>query len=431
MSRLALHGGPAIRKSPFPPQSSLGDAEREAVLDVFDSGILSQFLGEYGPDFFGGPRVRACEEAFASRFDVRAAVTINSATTGLQVAFQAAGLEPGDEVIVTPFTMSATAAAIVLNNAIPVFADVEDATYGLDPAAVDDCVTARTRAIAVTHLFGHPARMQELLDVAARRGLLVIEDAAQSVGATWRGRPTGTLGTVGVLSLNYHKIIQTGEGGIVMTDDPQIADRARFARNHGEAVVADVGVRDIANTIGSNYRLGEIEAAIAVEQLKRLDELLAHRQQLAARLRPRLAGIPGVVPAAEADGCTHAYYVFAVRLERDLLDRVDRAAVAAALVAEGIPVAEGYVKPLYLQPMYQQRVAHGSRGCPWTCGHWGGIVSYEQGICPVAERLHDSELLLLDVCRAPLTERDVDDVADAFEKVFENVDLLRAASTAP
>lgn len=427
---LAIEGGAPVRDRPFPPQQTIGDEERRAVLEVLDSGVLSQFLGEWTEDFHGGPKVRACEQAFAERFAVRHAVSVNSATTGLQVAVAAAGIEPGDEVIVSPYTMSASAAAVVLHNAIPVFADVEDQTYGLDPAAVRAVTTSRTRAVLVTHLFGHPARMEELLQIVDEHRLALIEDAAQSIGATWQGRQTGTLGTAGVLSLNYHKIIHSGEGGMILADDERVAQIASLVRNHGEAVVDELDLDDIANTVGSNYRLSEIHAAIAIEQLKKLDALLSHRRQLADVLTSRLRDLPGIEPPVVADGATHSYYVYPVRLELGELPGVTRTSIARALEAEGIPVSEGYVRPLYLQPMYQQRISRGTRGCPWTCGHWDGEVSYEAGICPAAERLHESELLLLDVCRQPLGTRDVKDVADAFEKVFGNLDTLRELEVA-
>lgn len=425
MSALAIHGGTPVRSEPFAPQNTIGEAEKRAVMEVLDSGNLSQFLGEWSEDFMGGPRVRATERGFAERLGAAHAIAVNSATTGLQVAVAAAGVGPGDEVIVSPFTMSASAAVVVLQNAVPVFADIEDETYGLDPAAVEAAVTPRTAAIMVTHIFGHPARMTELLEIARRHDLAVVEDAAQSIGATYHGRESGTLGTAGVLSLNYHKIIHSGEGGIVLTDDETVARIAALSRNHGEVVADRAGLPGIANTVGSNFRMTEIEAAIALAQLGKLDGLLELRRGLAARLSARLAQIDGIRPATVADGCTHSYYVYPLRLEEELLDAVPRDAVVRALAAEGIPVSNGYVTPLYLQPMYQQRISRGTRGCPWTCGHWNGEVSYEKGICPVTERLHDRDLMLADVTRSPLRERDVDDVADALEKVLGDVDGLR------
>jgi perosamine synthetase len=424
VTKLALAGGFPVRADPFPAHMTIGEEERRAVGEVMKSGVLSEFLGSWGEEFYGGPRVRSCEQAFAQRFATRNAISVNSATTGLQIALAAAGIEPGDEVIVPPYTMSATAAAIVAQNAIPVFADIEDETYGLDPASVAERITERTRAIVVVHLFGHPARMDGLLELADRHELAIVEDAAQAIGATWQGRYAGTMGTVGVLSLNYHKIIHCGEGGIVLADDPKVARIAQMVRNHGEVVVDDEG-GDPFNTLGSNFRLTEIGAAIASVQLRKLDELLEIRRRLAARLISRLEQDVQLIPAKTSPGCTSSHYVFPIRLQPELLEIVDRSALARALRAEGIPVTTGYVKPIYLQPLYQQRLGRGRRGCPWTCGHWSGTVSYERGICPVTERLWERELMLLDVCRAPLTERDVDDVANAFEKVLGSLDELR------
>jgi dTDP-4-amino-4,6-dideoxygalactose transaminase len=302
-----------------------------------------------------------------------------------------------------------------------VFADIEPDTFNLDAASVESKLSERTTAIMVVHLFGHPAPMEDLLDIADRHGLAVIEDAAQSIGATWRGRETGTLGTAGVLSLNYHKIIHSGEGGIVITDDDEVAERARLVRNHGEVLADAFGVEP-ANALGSNFRMTEIEAAIATEQLAKLDGLLEVRRDLAAHLTRRLSELPGVVPAVVRDDCTHSYYVYPVKLVAEELRGVSRAAFCDALAAEGVPNEPGYVEPIYLQSTYQRRIARGPRGCPWTCGHWNGSVSYDRGICPVTERMFDTELLLLDVTRVPLTERDIDDVADAFEKVLANLD---------
>ena len=402
---------------------TLGEEERAAVDAVLDSGNLSQFLGEWGEDFLGGPVVRSCEAAFAERLGARHAISVNSATTGLQVALAAAGVRAGDEVITSPFTMSASAATVVLQGAVPVFADIEDETYGLDPASVEAKITQNTSAIVVTHIFGHPARMDGLRDLASRHGLALIEDAAQSIGATYQGRETGTLGNAGVLSLNYHKIIHSGEGGVVLTNDDEVARAAQLVRNHGEVVADRAGVAEPGAVIGSNFRLTEIAAAIAIEQLRKLDQFLGERRALAERLAGRLKELTGLIPAATAEGCTHSFYVFPIRIAPE--SQVSRRALVRAMAAEGIPLSEGYVRPLYLQPLYQQRIGLG-RGFPWRGGPWRGEVSYERGICPVAERLHDEQLILADVVRQPLTSADIDDVAEAFEKVLSQRDALAA-----
>ncbi len=425
MPPLALFGGAPLRSLPFPQCNTIGAEEKRAVMAVLDSGVLSKFLGVWHSDFYGGPRVREAERLYAERFQARYAVTVNSATTALQVALAATGIEPGDEVIVSPYTMSASASVILMQQAIPVFADVEPDYFCLDPVSIRRCITPQTRAILVPHIFGLPADMAEILTIAREHHLRVIEDAAQSIGATWRGRFAGVLGDAGVLSLNYHKIIHSGEGGILLTQNEPIAKRAQLARNHGEVVVDDwPDWPEISNTLGSNFRMTEIEAAIAAAQLAKLDFLLEHRRRLAARLTQRLSGVPALQPPAIRPDCTHSWYVYALRFFPEIAG-VPRELFCQALAAEGIPCGQGYVKPLYLQRLYQQRIAYGKSGAPWTSNHYRGQVSYERGICPVTENLHFSELIAGDYCAYPLTERDVDDIADGFLKVVEALPQLR------
>jgi dTDP-4-amino-4,6-dideoxygalactose transaminase len=398
-------------------------------MEVLDSGVLSKFVGEYGPDFYGGPRVKKIESEFAARFGVRHAIATNSATTALHVAVAAAGIGPGDEVIVSPYTMSASATSVLMQNAVPVFADVQDDIFCLDPDSVRKRITPYTRAIMVTHLFGHPADMKPIMEIAQEYNLRVLEDAAQAVGATYNGEFAGALGDVGVMSLNFHKIIHAGEGGIVLTNDDTLAERARLVRNHGECVVERMGWTDIVNTMGSNYRMTEIEAAIGAEQLRKLDRLVAHRRKLAGHLTRRLAGLDGIVkPPITNPRATHTFYAYPVRFN-GLRAGVSRHTFTRALRAEGTSFNEGYVRPLYLLPLYQKRTVYGTCGCPWTCGHYKGKVSYEKGICPNAERLHERELLLADICHYPLTTEDMDDVANAFDKILRHLPELKAWET--
>lgn len=422
MNDLALVGGTPVRGKSFIPQNTIGAEEKAAVMQVLDSGVLSKFLGEADPDFYGGPEVQRAEKAFAKFFGVEFAVTTNSATTALHTAVAACGLGPGDEVIVSPFTMSASATAILMQNAIPVFADIDPDTFCLNPEAVRRAITPRTRAIMMVDIFGQPAHWDDLWAIARQHHLRIIEDAAQAANARYHQRLAGTLGDIGVISLNYHKIIHAGEGGVLLTSDPELAERARLIRNHGEIVVEEFRLSNIANTFGSNYRMTEIEASIARVQLGRLQGLFEHRARLALHLTKMLTELPFIGPPHIEPDATSAYYVFAVKLHPDL--GVSRRTLVKALNAEGIPFGEGYVRPIYLQPMYQQRLAY-SRGCPWTCGHYQGTVSYAPGLCPVAERMHDTELILAALCHPPQTEADMNDVARAFEKVLSNLPTLR------
>ena len=404
-----------MRTRPFPSYNTIGPEERAAVLAVLDSGVLSQFVGAWGPDFLGGPRVRALESEWARYFAVRHAVSMNSATSGLYAAVGAAGVEPGDEVIVSPYTMSASAAAAIVYGAIPVFADIDPETFCLDPASVRSCLTTRTRAIIGVDLFGHPAPWSGLRRVIEGRDIVLIEDAAQAPGAKQGDRYAGTLADIGVFSLNYHKTIHSGEGGVVVTDRDDLAERLQLIRNHGEAVVKAKGHHDLVNLVGFNYRMTEIEAAIASEQLRKLESLVVPRIDGADFLTERLRGIPGLSTPVVRPGVRHGYYVYAVRFAAERVG-ADRGSFATALRAEGIPVSVGYVEPLYRQPMYQRGIAFGRSGFPFR-QPGRAPATYPDGLCPVAERMHERELLYFATIHGQLGPEDLGDIADGVEKV--------------
>lgn len=416
--KLALDGGTPVRRRPFPAYNTIGEEERRAVLAVLDSGVLSQFIGAWGPDFLGGPRVRALEEAWTGYFGVRHAVSVNSATSGLYAAVGAAGVGPGDEVIVSPYTMSASATAAIIYGAIPVFADIEPDTFCLDPRSVAARITERTRAIIGVDLFGHPADWAAIRRAVGSRPITLIEDTAQAPGAKVGNRFAGTLADIGVFSLNYHKTIHSGEGGVVVTDDDRLADRLQLIRNHAEAVVKAKGEEDLVNLVGYNYRMTEIEAAIALEQLKKLDRLLAPRIDAAEFLSRHFREFPGLVPPIVRPGHRHGYYVYAFKFDAEQAG-MSRGRFAEALRAEGIPVSVGYVEPLYRQPMYQKGIALGSGGFPFV-QPGRPRVTYPDGLCPVAERMHEQELLYFSFCQAGIGEGDLRDVVTAVTKVLES-----------
>lgn len=391
---------------------------------VLDSGVLSGFLGTWSPEFYGGANVQKLERDWETAFGVRHAVTVNSATSGLYAAVGAAGVGPGDEVIVSPYTMTASAAAAVVYGAVPVFADIDEETFCITPESIRSRLSPSTKAIIVVDLLGHPAEMDEIMEIARENNLVVIEDAAQVPGAMYHGRHVGTLGHMGVFSLNYHKTIHTGEGGVVVTDDPVLADRLALIRNHGEVVVKDKGVDDIVNLVGFNYRMTEIEAAIGIEQLKKLPLLHPPRVACADFLTERLRGFPGLRTPVVRPGVVHGYYRYALRFDESIAG-VSRDRFVDALNAEGIPMVKGYTEPLYLEPMYQRRIAFGRDGFPWTYPGYRGSVSYQRGICPVIERLYYHELMCTDVCHADTTTADLEDVVAAFDKIYDHLsDLL-------
>ncbi|HEY9206258.1 MAG TPA: DegT/DnrJ/EryC1/StrS family aminotransferase [Candidatus Methanoperedens sp.] len=429
MEKLAIHGGAPVRTKLFPAYSVIGEEEKKSVCRVIDSGILSRFIGCWDPDFYGGPEIQAFEKEWADYFGVKHAIAVNSCTSGLYCAAGASGIGPGDEVIVSPYTMSASATSAIIFNAVPVFADIEPDYFCLDPVSVERKITDRTKAIIVVDIFGQPYDADAINEIAEKHNITVIEDCAQAPHAKYKGRWTGTLGDIGVYSLNYHKHVHTGEGGVIVTNDDELADRMRLIRNHAEAVVGDKGTSNLVNMVGFNFRMNEIEGAIGRTQLKKLEKLVDKRIENAKYLAKELGSLDGITPPALRNGCRHAYYVQCFKYNQDIIgisrDKfID--AVRAELPAtelresEGVQISVGYVKPLYLEPMYQNLIAYGSKGCPFKCPMYGGVPKYDKGLCPVAERMHEKELFGHELMRPPMTRDDLDDVVRAFEKVMRH-----------
>src|SRR5262245_21901216 len=230
-------GGEPVIGQRLGSYNTIGAEEKAAVEQVMATGKLSGFIGEWCDSFNGGSKVQAFEAAWRERFASRHAITVNSNTSGLFASMGAVGLAPGDEVIVPPYTMSATAMAPLIYGGIPVFADIEPATFCLDPQAVRRALTPRTRAILAVNLFGHPAPLAELRALAEQHGIWLVEDNAQGPLAMEHGRYAGTMGHIGIFSLNYHKHVHTGEGGMCVTADDELALRLQMIRNHGENIV--------------------------------------------------------------------------------------------------------------------------------------------------------------------------------------------------
>ena len=420
---LALHGGSPLITESFPPYRSIGDEEIEAANRVLRSGVLSAFIGAAGPGFLGGPEVQALEREAAERFEVRHVVSVNSWTSGLVASVGAIGIAPGDEVIVTPWTMVATATAILHWNGIPVFADIDPQTFNLDPASVEAAITPRTRAILCADIFGQSANIFALREIADRYGLSLITDTAQAPGAQLAGRPAGTGADVGGFSLNYHKHIHCGEGGLLVTNDDRIAERLRLIRNHGEAVITSDAPHELANILGHNFRLGEIEAAIAREQLCKLPGLVSSRQRAADQLRKGLQDLPGLFLPVVAPDATHVYYVFGMKLDPESLG-YSRSWIVEALRAEGVSALMAGYQCIHLNPIFRNRIAYGTEGFPWKGLVQGNSdVTYHPGLCPVAEDLHQRTFFGLNLCAHFYDDFEVDQVIAAFSKVWRYMDV--------
>ena len=421
---LAFLGGEKTIKNPFKKYNPIGLEEVNAAKSVVESGVLSKFLGCWDKDFYGGEKVQKFERSIEKFFDVKHAVTVNSWTSGLICAVGAIGIEPGDEVIVSPWTMCASATAILNWNAIPVFADIEDQFFNLDIKSIEKNITPNTKAIMAIDIFGYSCNIDKIMELAKKYNLYVITDSAQSPGVIRGNKLTGTTSHIGGFSLNYHKHIHTGEGGIVITNDDYFYERLLLIRNHGEAVVGDKDVKNISNIIGYNFRLGEIESAIGIEQLKKLPGLIKNRQLIAKKLTFGLSNLEGIklLPLDLHD--QHAFYVYPIVLDIKKL-QVSRELIVKALEAEGLEgIMNGYAN-IHLLPIYQKKIAYGNNGFPWSSDVCKREVDYKKGICPVAEKLHDETFMGLEMCLHELNNNEINLVVETFKKVWSNLDQLR------
>lgn len=421
ITKLAAFGGTPVIPGPFKSYRSIGAAEIDAVKRIAETGCLSGYYGSAGPEFLGGPTVRRFEDDWGRQFKTRYAVAVNSATSGLSAAMGAIGLSPGEEVIVPPFTMSATVAAPLIYGGIPVFVDIDPDTFTIDVAAVEASITPRTRAILVVNLFGHPAQLRELRALADRRGIFLVEDNAQAPLATEHDVYAGTVGHIGVFSLNYHKHIHTGEGGICVTEDEDLAQRLQLIRNHAETVVEAAGVTNLTNMVGFNFRLSELSAAVGIEQLRGIDNHVAKRERIGRRLSAGIAGLEGLQAPTVRAGCRHVYYVWALRVDPSALGAT-RDQFSKALAAEGFPNFCGYVAPLYRLPMFRKRIAIGREGYPFSLSK----IRYDDVVCPITEALHESELIGFEPCAYELKDMDIDLLVAAIQKVHASRKELRA-----
>lgn len=424
MSTLALLGGEPTRTEPIPPYYTLGQEERAIVKQIFDEQYnLSGFVARDGDYFLGGKYVKGLEKLFTDYFKIKHAVAFNSATTALQAAVAALGIGPGDEVITSPYTMSATPTSILLNNAVPVFADIDPEHFCITAETIEPLITERTKAIMVVNIFGSSADYDPILELAKKHNLKIIEDNAQSPAGLYKGRYTGTIGDIGIFSLNVHKAIQCGEGGVLICHDDQVALRAQLVRNHGEVVMDQMVDRGqpYEALLGSNYRISELHAGIGMEQFKKLDELNEERIVLAEYLTERLQEIEWLTAPYVMPETKHVYYIYCIKLDAEKAG-FNREQFGAAMKAEGFPLALGYQKPLYLLPLYQERKAYPNSDFPFG----DSTVSYQKGICPVTERMYEKELFHTTLCQRPQTKADIDQFIEALKKLEANKAELAA-----
>lgn len=391
--RLAIDGGTPVRATPLPyGRQQIDEADIEAVTDVLRSDFLTT-----------GPEIARFEEAFADATGAAHAVATSSGTAALHAALATLDLEPGDEVVVPTLTFAASAAAVVMNGARPVFADVDPRTLLLTAETVSPALTARTRAVVAVDYAGQPCDY-DALHGATGGDLTVIADACHALGASRRGRPVGTLAALSAFSLHPVKHVTSGEGGVITTDDPETAERMRRFRNHGISADHRQRAREGSwyyevGSLGYNYRLTDFQAALARSQLRRLPEWVERRRVLAGRYRAALRDIAGFEPLECDPDVEHSYHLFVVQVD-DAVIEGGRDRAFAALRAEGIGVNVHYL-PVHLHPYYRREFGTG------------------EGLAPAAERAYE-RILTLPLFPA-MSEGDLEDVITAIRKVAGGV----------
>ena len=404
MSKLALHGGKPVRKAQFPAWPKPGREERRSLLAVLSSG-------KWG---IGGKEVERLEKRFALLHGAAYGVAVMNGTVALEIALKAGRIGDGDEVIVPSYTFAATATAVLNVNAIPVFADIDPETYCIDPQSVRSALSPRTKAIIPVHFAGHPADMDLLMGISLERNLLLIEDAAQAHLAEWRGQRVGSIGHIGTFSFQSSKNVTSGEGGMIVTKDGDLAERCWSYHNCGRSPAGEWYQHP---RLGGNYRMTQFQAALLLAQLTKARKLHRMRQKGARYLASKLNGIPGISPLkVDARVTSHAYHLFVIRYDREQCSGVERSTVLRALNAEGIPASRGYV-PLYREGFLAEAKE-------FTLRHRSFAErDYSVVNCPNTERAC-SEAIWLTQNVLLGSQKDLDDVVRAFQKVIGHINEL-------
>lgn len=373
-----------------------GEEEIEEVAEVIKSGRFLQ-----------GPRVKELEEKFAYYVGTDYAIATSSGTTALQIALATKGIGPGDEVIVPALTFFSTATSVIHQNSVPIFADVDTGIYTLDPEDFREKITRKTKAVIPVHLYGHPAELDPILEISEDEGLFVIEDAAQAHGAEYKGIKVGSIGDVGCFSFYATKNMTTGEGGIITTDDEKVVEKAQMIRSHG------MSGRNDHDILGYNYRMNEIEAALGIVQLLKLDDLNEKRAEYSKYLLEKLKSIDWLKPARIKPYIKHAFFWCPIQVNEEKLGMSTRE-LREELRERGVETRHRYYHPLYHQKMLLEKNAY-PKGCPFSCPYYGKIVDYSEFNCPNAEEIAGKMIGLPN--HPNLTKEDLKKIIEVLENI--------------
>ncbi len=400
MEKLAIEGGRPVRQKPFPSWPMWDEREEQALLAVLHSG-------RWGiSDVAGG--IERFEGDFAALHQARFGRAVFNGTTALEVSLRALGVDYGDEVIVPAYTFLATATACLMVGAIPVFVDIDPQTYDLDPKKIEAAVTPRTRGIIPVHIGGLPADLDRILEIAQRRKLWVLEDACQAHGAAWNGRRVGAIGTLGCFSFQSSKNINAGEGGMILTDDEELAERCWSVRNCGRVRKGKWYQHEL---LGGNFRMTAWQAAILSAQMTRFEDQASRREENGRYLALRLSEIGGLQPLDRDERVTqHGYHLFISRYDPTAFGGMPRQTFLEALRAEGIPCSEGY------QPLYRLKaIQDGTRRLKQFIS--GGSPGEGMPDCPVTEKACSSEGVWFTQTMLLGGREDMDQIGEAVLKI--------------
>jgi dTDP-4-amino-4,6-dideoxygalactose transaminase len=423
---LAIHGGPRTvpegLKKRWP---EITQADKDAVMAVLDRGVLTGSVH--------GPEAEALEKEWAAFNSIKHALAFNSGTAAIHTALFAAGVQPGDEVITSAFSFSGSFQPILQQSAIPIFVDIDPRTYNIDVSQIEARITDRTTVLLPVHIHGLPADMDKILALAKKYNLIVVEDACQAHGATYKGQMAGTIGDMGCFSLNQTKNLSGGEGGFMITANDAFADRAKMLRTFGERVGEEQEKFRpyYCHTLGYNYRLQELPAAFARSQLKRLPRYNAIAQRNGQYLSQELGKIKGLIPPHVPADRTTIYHKYRLRFDPDGLGVKGPAVefrdkLLEALNAEGVTVALWHYTPLPAFPIFRNLDIGYGNGYPWRAPFYNREIRYEPADYPEAVRLLETSLVVNDE-RYSIFIQDMELMecyVAAFRKVFDNLDEL-------
>ncbi|MFX0133720.1 MAG: DegT/DnrJ/EryC1/StrS family aminotransferase [Candidatus Hodarchaeota archaeon] len=374
----------------------VGNEEIEAVAEVLRSGYYVQ-----------GPKVKQFEQDFAKYIGTTQAIATNSGTSALHIAIAAAGIGPGDEVIVPAITFFSTVTSVIHNNAIPIFADIDREIFCLSPEDMEKRITEKTKAVIPVHFYGHPAEMDSIMKIAKAHDLIVIEDCAQAHGAEYKGKKVGSIGHMGCWSFYATKNITTGEGGMITTNDPSFEQTARVIRNHG------MTSRDDHSILGYNYRMNEISAAIGIVQLPKLDKFNEIRSKNSMYLIKGLEGVDWIELPVIKPYIKHAFFWCPIQVKEDKLGMKTKDLITK-LRDNGVEVRHRYIAPLYKQPMLLNQKAY-TKGCPFSCPFYGKDIDYSQINCPNTEKIAGKMIGLPN--HPKLTQNELDRVISTLKEI--------------